>query len=181
MSWNLDTAHSEIQFAVRHLMISKVRGQFETFSGTINLDEATPSNSTIAVEIQVNSVNTRNEQRDQHLKSADFFDAESYPQITFANSKVEQTDEKHARVTGGLTIKGITKDVVLDVTYEGQQTNPFTGQATAGFNATTTINRKDWGIEWNQTLETGGIMVGDEIEINIEVELVKEGELAAVA
>ncbi|BAJ62542.1 YceI family protein [Anaerolinea thermophila] len=172
MSWQIDTAHTQIQFTVRHLMISKVRGWFEKFSGTVNLDESNPENTSVDVVIDAASINTREPQRDAHLRSADFLDAEHYPHLTFKSTRVERTGERTARLYGDLTIRGVTKPVVLDVTFNGMLTNPW-GMTSAGFSATTTINRKDWGLEWNVALEAGGWLVGDEVEIAIEAELIK--------
>lgn len=172
MSWQIDTAHTQIQFTVRHLMISKVRGWFEKFSGTVNLDESNPENTSVDVVIDAASINTREPQRDAHLRSADFLDAEHHPHLTFKSTRVERTGERTARLYSDLTIRGVTKPVVLDVTFNGMLTNPW-GMTSAGFSATTTINRKDWGLEWNVALEAGGWLVGDEVEIAIEAELIK--------
>ena len=174
MSWQVDSTHSEVQFSVRHLMISKVRGQFELFAATVDIDESNPAAASVNVEIQVDSVNTRNEQRDGHLKSPDFFDAGSYPTIRFSSTGYAQTSSNKGKLHGDLTIRDTTKAVTLDVDYSGQSTNPFSGQLTAGFEAHTEINRKDFGLTWNQALETGGVMVGEEVEISIHLELVKE-------
>lgn len=172
MSWQIDTAHTQIQFTVRHLMISKVRGWFEKFSGTVNLDESNPENTSVDVVIDAASINTREPQRDAHLRSADFLDAEHHPHLTFKSTRVERTGERTARLYGDLTIRGVTKPVVLDVTFNGMLTNPW-GMTSAGFSAFTKINRKDWGLEWNVALEAGGWLVDDEVEIAIEAELMK--------
>ncbi|MEJ5314612.1 MULTISPECIES: YceI family protein [Anaerolinea] len=172
MSWQIDTAHTQIQFTVRHLMISKVRGWFEKFSGTVNLDENNLENTTVDVIIDAASINTREPQRDAHLRSADFLDVEHHPQLTFKSTRVERTGENTARLYGDLTIRGMTRPVVLDVTFNGMLTNPW-GMTSAGFSASTRINRKDWGLEWNVALEAGGWLVGDEVEIAIEAELIK--------
>ena len=172
MAWNIDTSHSEILFRVRHMMISHVRGQFNTFSGTIAIDEANPSASSVAVSIDVASINTRDEKRDEHLKSPDFFDAATYPHITFASTALEVTGANTGKIHGDLTIKGVTKPVVLDATFVGKAKSPW-GTTSAGFNASTTINRTDFGLTWNVALETGGILVGEEITIDIELEAVE--------
>ncbi|MFZ9859344.1 MAG: YceI family protein [Roseiflexaceae bacterium] len=172
MAWNIDTSHSEILFTVRHMMISNVRGQFNKFSGTINLDEATPTNSSVDVSIDVASINTRDEKRDGHLTSPDFFDAATYPTITFKSTKVEKTGDTTGKIHGDLTIKGVTKAVTLDATFMGKAKSPW-GTTSAGFNASTKINRTDFGLTWNVALETGGILVGEEISINIELEAVE--------
>lgn len=175
MNWQIDPAHSEIQFSVRHMMISKVRGSFESFSGTVDLDEENPTNSQVEVQIQVDSINTRDAQRDGHLKSADFLNAEEYPLLTFKSNRVEKMSENTARLHGDLTIRGQSRGAVLDVTYNGQAKSPW-GTYSAGFEAKTRINRKEWGLTWNQALETGGVLVGEDIDIAIELELVRQEE-----
>ncbi len=180
MSYQIDQAHSQIQFTVRHMMISKVRGWFEKFDGTVALDEQEPSNSTVDVRIEAASINTRDAQRDAHLRSPDFLDAEKYPYLYFKSTKVEVLDQMHAKLHGELTIKGASRPVVMDVEYSGQAKSPW-GTTSYGFSGTTTINRKDWGLEWNKALETGGWLVGDEITIDIELELVKVVEEAKQA
>lgn len=173
MSWQIDTAHSQIQFTVRHLMISKVRGSFEKFSGTVTLDESAPANTTVDVQIETGSVNTREPQRDGHLRSPDFFNSEAFPLMTFKSKRVDVVDGHHAKLIGDLTIRDVTREVTLDVEYLGQAKSPW-GTTSAGFTATTKINRKDWNLTWNQALETGGVLVGEEVEISIELELVKQ-------
>ena len=172
MAWNIDTSHSEILFSVRHMMISNVRGQFTKFSGNINLDEANPANSSVDVTIDVASINTRDEKRDGHLTSPDFFDAATYPTITFKSTNVEKTGDNTGKIHGDLTIKGVTKAVALDTTFVGKAKSPW-GTTSAGFNASTKINRTDFGLTWNVALETGGILVGEEITITIELEAVE--------
>jgi polyisoprenoid-binding protein YceI len=179
MSWQLDKAHSSVNFSVRHMMISTVRGRFEEFNGTFEVNEANPTQSKIEVEIQTASINTKEAQRDGHLKSPDFFDVEKYPIITFKSKRVEQVADQHVRLVGDLTIKDITKEVALAVEYAGQAKSPW-GTVSAGFNAQTKINRKDWNLTWNVALETGGMLVGDEVTISIELELVKQPEAAPV-
>ncbi|MCB9432051.1 MAG: polyisoprenoid-binding protein [Ardenticatenaceae bacterium] len=175
MSWQIDSAHSEIQFTVRHMMISKVRGRFETFSGTVAYDEANPTNTIVDIAIDTNSINTREGQRDGHLRSPDFFNTELYPAITFQSTQVEQTAENKGKLIGNLTIRDVTKEVALDVTFEGKAQSPW-GTTSIGFSATTKINRKDFNLTWNQALETGGVLVGDDVTINIELELVQQAE-----
>ena len=172
MAWNIDTSHSEILFAVRHMMISTVRGQFNKFSGSINIDEANPANSSVEVTIDVASINTRDEKRDGHLASADFFDAATFPTITFKSSKVEVTGANTGKIHGDLTIKGVTRAVALDTTFTGKAKSPW-GTTSAGFNASTKINRADYGLTWNVALETGGFLVGEDISITIELEAVQ--------
>jgi polyisoprenoid-binding protein YceI len=180
MSWKIDNAHSEINFSARHMMISNVRGRFENFTGTVNFDEQNPTNTTVDVQIETASVNTRDEKRDGHLKSPDFFNAEAYPYMTFKSKRVEVIDPTHARLTGDLTIRDITREVTLDVEYSGLAKSPW-GTTSAGFFAVTKINRKDWDLTWNVALETGGMLVGDEISIHIDLEIVKQPEAEAEA
>jgi polyisoprenoid-binding protein YceI len=175
MAWVIDPAHSEINFSARHMMISTVRGRFEKFSGMVNFDEAEPARTTVNVQIEAASVNTKEAQRDGHLKSPDFFDAAKYPYLTFKSKRVEVKDGHHAKLYGDLTIRDVTKPVVLDVEYAGQAKSPW-GTFSAGFSAQTKINREDWGLTWNQALETGGVLVGKEVTISIEVEIVKQAE-----
>lgn len=179
MLWTIDPAHSRIEFLVRHMMISKVRGVFDQFSGTVALDEENPENTSVEVQIEAASINTRDERRDAHLRSADFFDAENYPYLTFRSKDVKRLGETVARMTGDLTIRGITHVVVMDVEFNGLARSPW-GTESAGFTAHTKINRKDWDLTWNQALETGGVLVGDDIEINIELELIKQPENVGV-
>ena len=179
MSWQIDSSHSHINFTARHMMISKVRGSFESFSGTIDFDEENLTNTSVNIEVDLASVNTRDEQRDGHLKSPDFFDVENHPTMKFVSTRVEQNDGNNGRLYGQLTIKGVTKEVVLDVEYAGIAKSPW-GTVSAGFSANGTINRKEWGLNWNQALETGGVLVGDKINIEIELELVKQTEAETV-
>lgn len=173
MSWKIDPAHSEINFTVRHMMISNVRGRFEKFTGVVNFDEANPTASSVDVEIEAASINTREGQRDTHLKSADFLDAEKYPKLTFKNKNIQMVDANHGKITGDLTIRDISHEVVLDTEFNGKAKGPY-GKNSAGFSATTTINRKDWGLVWNVGLETGGFLVGDDIKVSIELEIIEE-------
>jgi len=175
MSWTIDPAHSQVQFTVRHMMISNVRGRFENFTGTVEFDEKNPSDIKMDIAIDAASINTRDEQRDAHLKSADFLNAEQHPQIIFKSSRAEKVSDDRFKVTGDLTISGITHPVTLDVEYAGTALSPW-GTTSAGFSAHTKISRKEWGLVWNAALETGGVLVGDEIKIEIEVELVKQAE-----
>jgi polyisoprenoid-binding protein YceI len=182
MSWKLDQAHSQITFIVRHMMITNVRGRFETFDTKVDWNEADPTRSSVEVTIDVASINTRDAQRDGHLRSPDFFDAEKYPTITFKSKRIEKIDDARGRIVGDLTIRDVTREVVLDAEFSGQGKNPY-GMTVAGFTTTTKINRKDWGLNWNVALETGGWLVGDEIKIEVELELIKQDvtQPAAVA
>lgn len=179
MSWQLDKAHSSITFSVRHMMISTVRGRFEEFDGTFDVNEADPSQSKIEVVIQAGSITTKEAQRDGHLQSPDFFDVAQYPTLTFKSKRIEKVDDRHIRLTGDLTIKDVTKEVTLTAEYAGQAKSPW-GTVNAGFTGSTKINRKEWGLTWNQALETGGVLVGDEVTINVELELIKQAEAVPV-
>ena len=180
MSWTIDPYHTQIQFTARHMMISKVRGQFEKFSGTVNLDENNPVNTNLDIQIETASVNTREPKRDDHLRSADFFNAEAYPTITFKSKQVKVVDDSHAVLVGDLTIKGVTHEVNMDVEFTGKAKSPY-GKISYGFTGSASINRKDWGLTWNVALETGGWLVSDEIEISVEIELVQVPEAVEAA
>jgi polyisoprenoid-binding protein YceI len=173
MSWKIDPAHAQITFSVRHMMIMNVRGHFDKFTGEVYFDEQNPARSTVEVEIEAASLNTNEPKRDAHLKSADFLDVENYPYIVFRCKRVEVKDDRHGRIIGDLTIRGVTREVVLETGYLGMSQSPW-GTTSAGFSAHTRINRKDWGLTWNVALETGGMLVGDEISIDIDVEIVKQ-------
>ncbi len=179
MTWKIDYSHSTIEFVARHLMIARVRGQFDKFTGDVNLDEANPANTTVSVKVETASINTREQNRDAHLRSADFFDSENTPYLTFESRKVEVLDDNHAALTGDLTIRGTTRPITLKVEYNGRAISPW-GTESAGFSASTRINRKDWGLNWNKALETGGVLVGDDVDINIELEVVKQPETELV-
>jgi polyisoprenoid-binding protein YceI len=180
MSWMIDTHHTQIEFVARHMMITKVHGQFEKFSGEVNLDENNPSNTTVDIQIEMSSVNTRDSKRDDHLRSADFFNVAEYPTMTFKSKTIKTVDGEQAVLVGDLTIKGVTHEVKMDTEFVGKAKNPW-GKMVYGFTGKTRINRKDWGLTWNMALETGGVLVGDEIDISIEIELVKEPEPVAEA
>lgn len=180
MTWTIDNAHSEINFTVRHMMISNVRGQFERFTGTVDFNEEHPAQSSVDVQIEAASINTKEAKRDEHLRSADFLAADQYPYLTFKSQRVEVVDENHGKIHGDLTIRGISRPVVLDVEYSGMAKSPW-GMMSAGFTASTKISRKEWGLEWNAALETGGVLVGDEIKISIELEIIKQPEAQSVA
>lgn len=175
MAYQIDTTHSQVQFTTRHMMIAKVRGWFEKFEGTVELDEENPANTTVNVRIDASSINTREPQRDAHLRSPDFLAADDYPFLVFQSKDVELIDDRNARLIGDLTIRDITREVVLDVEYSGSAKSPW-GTTSYGFSGATVINRKDWNLTWNKTLETGGWLVGEEINIDIELELVKVPE-----
>jgi polyisoprenoid-binding protein YceI len=173
-TWELDPAHTVVEFSAKHMMITTVKGRFTDISGVIHADESDRSKSSVEATIKAASIDTRTEQRDNHLRSADFLDVEQYPEITFTSTRVEPVDKGHLRVTGDLTIRGTTRSVTLDTTFEGRGKDPWGGER-AGFSATTKIDRRDFGLTWNQALETGGVLVGNEIKISIDVQAVKKG------
>lgn len=170
--WTIDAVHSNVEFSIRHLMIATVKGRFSEVAGTVVIDDADPTQSEIDVRIGVASIDTRVAQRDEHLRSADFFDVATFPTLTFKSRKVA-VDDNGLTVTGDLTIRGVSREVVLDVTSHGQQKDPWGGER-AGFEATGKIKRSDFGLTWNQALEAGGVAVGDEVKISIDAELVKQ-------
>lgn len=170
--WDFDLSHSSVNFHVRHLMVSKVHGRFSQWNGTLELDEQDLTNSRLDVAIDAASVDTKEPKRDEHLRSADFFDVATYPQLTFKSTRIEKHGSDY-KVTGDLTIRGITKSVALLVEGGDQVKDPWGGIRT-GFSAKTTVNRKDFGLTWNVALETGGFVVSDKIEITLEIEAVKK-------
>ncbi|MDB5034278.1 MAG: hypothetical protein JWQ98_1519 [Chlorobi bacterium] len=180
MAWNIDPSHSQIQFSVRHMMISNARGRFEEFTGTVDFDPENLENLKVDVTIDVASINTRDPQRDGHLKSPDFFDAEQYPNIAFKSTSVEKAGNNDLRINGDLTIHGVTRPVTLEAEFAGVANSPW-GTTSAGFSAHTKVNRKDFGLVWNQTLETGGLLVGEDVKIELELELVKAPVTETVA
>ncbi len=172
-TWEIDASHSAASFTVRHLMVAKVRGRFGTFAGSLTIAEV-PDDSTASVTIDAASIDTRDEARDAHLRSADFFDVEHHPQLTFVSTGLNRTGATTFELPGELTIRGVTKPVVLDAEYQGTTLDPW-GKARAVFNARTEIDREDWGLLWNVALETGGVLVGKTIKIEIEIEAVHQG------
>lgn len=174
-TWNIDAAHSQAEFTVKHMMITKVRGRFSEVEGTVRLDEEQPSNSAVEVTIDAGSIDTSQEDRDQHLRSGDFLDVESYPELKFRSTSVEGlTLEPGSEFTvkGELTIRGTTKPVELEAIYEGEGQDPWGGSRVA-FSADTSIDRREFGLQWNQALETGGVLVGNEVKIHLEVQAVR--------
>jgi len=178
MAWEFDKAHTSIGFSAKHMMVSTVRGRFESFDGVVDLNEPSPADSHVDVTIDAASVSTNDPRRDGHLKSADFFDAEKYPSITYKSTKVEKLSDEKYRVTGDLTVKNVTREVPLDVTFEGESRD-MQGQRRAGFTITTTINRKEFELNWNVALEAGGWLVGDTIKIEIDTEVFEPAQVAA--
>ncbi len=180
MAWKIDPAHSQLLFTVRHLMVTNVRGEFDKFSGIVEFDVQHPEKSSVDVQIDAASINTKAADRDNHLRSADFLDVANYPTLHFVSKRIVVTDANHGKLIGDLTIRDVTKEVTLDVEYTGSAKTPW-GTTSAGFNAHTKINRKDWNLTWNAPLETGGVLVGDELNVNIEIELTKVEQPAAAA
>jgi polyisoprenoid-binding protein YceI len=176
--WNFDPVHSHVAFSVRHLMISRVNGHFKSWTGTLLLDEDDPSAATVQAEIDAAGIDTREPQRDDHLRSADFLDAQTYPKITFQSTHVDKIDVEHYRVTGDFTIRGVTKPVALDVEFLGRTKDPW-GGVRIGFSAKTSIDRRDYGLKFNMPLEGGGVMVGDKVDITLDIEAVKDTAPAA--
>ncbi len=176
--WQIDPAHSAAHFSVRHLMISNVRGEFTKLTGSAVLDPVDPSKSTVEVTIQAASINTREPQRDEHLRSADFLDVANYPTITFKSKRNEAVELEYFKLTGDLTIRGVTKEVTLDVEGPTPPVKDPWGNVRAGVTASTKINRKDFGLVWNALVEGGGVMVGDEVKITIEAELIQQAPAA---
>ena len=171
-TYTIDPSHTSISFVARHAMVTKVRGAFNDFEGTITIDGENPSNSSAEVTIQAKSIDTRNADRDAHLRSNDFFDMDSYPEITFRSTAIEQVSDSEYRVTGDLTIKGTTKPVTIDFEYTGAATDPF-GNQRIGFEGKTTVNRKDWGVNWNAALEAGGVLVSEKVDLVFDVSAIK--------
>jgi polyisoprenoid-binding protein YceI len=168
-TWTLDAAHSTFGFSVRHMMITTVRGQFSSVSGQLELNGEDPTQSAISLEIETASIGTGNEQRDAHLRSADFFDAENHPKITFVSSGIRATGDDTYDVTGALTIRGVTREVVVKVEEEGRGIDPW-GQSKIAYTASTKIRRTDYGLNWNQALEAGGVLVAEEVKIEVELQ-----------
>jgi polyisoprenoid-binding protein YceI len=174
-TWNIDASHSTIEFAAKHMMITTVKGRLADAKGTITIDEANPDRSSTAVEFDAASLDTRSEQRDQHLRSADFLDVEKYPAISFKSRRVEGARNEPGtsfKVIGDLTVHGVTKEVTLDAVYEGAGKDPW-GGSRVSFSATTKIDRREFGLVWNAALETGGVLVSNEIKVQIEVQAVR--------
>ncbi len=171
--FTIDPAHTQVAFAVRHLMIAAVRGSFRDVQGTVTIDPADPGSVAVDVRVQIASIDTREPQRDAHLKSPDFFDADRFPVMTFHGRRVVGSIDGDFKLVGDLTIRDVTREVAFDVTPEGRTMDPW-GNERAGFSASARISRGEFGLKWNQALETGGVVVGDEVKITIDVELVKQ-------
>lgn len=172
-TWQIDPAHTMVEFIVKHLMISNVKGRFGGVQGTLQLADENYQTARVELTIDAVSIDTREAQRDVHLRSPDFLDADTFPALTFASRRIEGVAGRSFQLVGDLTIRGVTREVMLDVTDLGRQRDPW-GAERAAFSATTAINRKDFGLVWNQALETGGVLVGDEVRITIDAELIKQ-------
>ena len=179
MSWTIDTAHTLLEFSVKHMMIATVRGRFTKFGGNVVIDEQNPERSTAEGWVDIKSIDTHDANRDAHLRSNDFFDADHHPRMTFRSKSVKRAGGDRYKVTGDITIRGTTREIVFDVTYEGENKDPW-GNTRRGFTAQTSFNRKDFGLNWNVALETGGVLVGDQVKVNVELELVYQAEPATV-
>jgi polyisoprenoid-binding protein YceI len=171
--WQVDAAHSAVNLTVRHMVISKVRGHFSKWNAKLALDTADLARSSVEVEIEAASIDTGVADRDAHLRSPDFLDAQKYPALRYRSRRVEAASKERLRVVGDLTIRDVTREVVLDVEYGGQGKDPW-GNQRVGFTATTSINRKDFGLTWNQALETGGVLVADRVDIEIELQAIRQ-------
>jgi len=176
--WNIDLTHSGVNFSIRHMVVSKVRGRFTKFTGVLNLDDEDITRSVVEATIDASSIDTGTEQRDAHLKSADFFDVEKYPELRFRSTRIEKLDDDRYRVVGQLTIRDVTREVALDVEGGGRAKDPW-GNERTGFVAKTTLDRKDFGLRWNQALETGGVLVGDRVDVELDVQGVKAAAVQA--
>jgi polyisoprenoid-binding protein YceI len=174
-AWRVDPTHSHVEFAVRHLMISTVKGRFADVSGALIGDETDPEHASIELTIPIAGIDTRESQRDAHLRSADFFDSEHHPAITFRSTKIVRAGGDRFTVTGDLTIRGVSKAITLTVDTGGRVRDPWGGER-VGYSATARINRKDFGLNWNQALETGGVLVGDQVTVSVELELVRASD-----
>lgn len=171
--WAVDYAHSTIDFTVKHMMISKVKGSFQNFEAELEADPQDLTDANISFIVDASSISTKNDDRDNHLRSADFLDVEQYPKITFVSKSVTKAGNNEYNVTGDLTIRGVTKEETFKATFEGISKNPMSGAETAGFSAEGTVKRSNYGLTWNAALETGGVLVGDEIKFTVELEASK--------
>ena len=170
--YSLDVAHTRIGFTARHAMVTSVRGSFQDFEGTAHLDAVDPARSSAQLSIKVASITTGQEQRDAHLRSPDFFDVETYPEITFVSTSAERVDDDTYRLSGDLTVKDVTRPVSIDFTFNGSAKDPY-GNLRAGFEGRATVNRKDWDLTWNAALETGGFLVSDKVKLEFDISAVK--------
>jgi len=178
MSWLIDSVHSHVGFSVKHMMVTTVRGQFKSYTGTLQLDTEDFTRSTFEGEIDVASIETGNADRDNHLRANDFFDVPNHPKITFKSTRIESKGDGEYVVYGDLTIRGVTKPVALDVEYAGKSKNPY-GKTVAGFSVRGTVNRKDFGVNFNAVLDTGGVAVGEKVKIELDAQAVLAEDAAA--
>lgn len=174
-AWRIDPAHSSVEFGIKHMMFTTVKGRFAAFTGRVVMDEAESARSSVEVEIDAASVDTRDAQRDAHLRSPEFFDAETYPTLRFRSTRVERRADGGLEIAGDLTIRDVSRPAVLETTYNGRGTTPF-GHEVAGFTAETRLNRKDYGLNWNAAVEAGGWLVGNEVRITLEIQAAREGQ-----
>lgn len=179
--WDIDAAHSTAQFSVRHMMVTTVRGQFDKVSGKVTLDEKNPTKSAVDFKIDAASINTREPKRDEHLRSPDFFDVKKFPDITFTSTKIAKAGKDKYKVTGDLTMHGVTKPITLQVSAPATEMKSPFGQTVRGASATGKLNRKDFGLNWNKALEAGGVLVGDEVTVDVDLELVRKDQASAEA
>jgi polyisoprenoid-binding protein YceI len=177
-NWNIDAAHSGIHFSVRHMLVSKVRGRFAKYTGAVKIDDGDITRSAVEVTIDASSVDTGTPERDAHLRSPDFFDVEKFPVLRFQSKRIDKLSDDRYRVLGDLTIRDVTREVPLEVEYGGQTKDPW-GNERAGFVARTSVDRKDFGLRWNQALEAGGVLVGDRVDIELDVQAVKTAAVQA--
>ena len=173
MAWEIDPAHSQATFSVKHMMISTVRGQFKVLSGHLHIDEQQPANSWVDAQVETASIDTRDPNRDAHLRSPDFFEADKYPTLTFKSTKIERTGEHEYDVTGDLTMHGVTKPVTFKAEYNGHGKDPY-GQTRVALGAKAKVNRRDFGLNWNQALESGGVLVSEMVNIEIDLSAVQK-------
>lgn len=171
-TYSIDNTHSEIGFTVRHMMFAKVRGQFKTWTSQFTYDAEHPEKSSLQVEVDTASIDTREPQRDGHLRGADFFDTDKFPKATFVSKRIEGAGKNKYKVVGDLTLRGVTKELTLDVEATGGGTDPW-GNSRLGFAAKASINRSEWGLTWNQAIEAGGVLVSDKVELDVEVQVVQ--------
>jgi polyisoprenoid-binding protein YceI len=181
MTWAIDAAHSQATFSVRHMVVSTVRGQFNVLSGQLQIDEEHPENSWVEAVVDVASIDTRDERRDGHLRSPDFFDVEQFPKITFKSAKVTRVGDQDYKITGDMTMHGVTESITFDAEYAGQVQKDAFGLQRAGLTAKTTINRKDFGLNWNVALEAGGVMVSEKVTIEIDLAAVQQAPVEQAA
>ncbi|MFE3602354.1 YceI family protein [Streptomyces sp. NPDC059096] len=177
-AYTIDPAHSTISFTVRHAMVTNVRGTFTEHEGTLHLDGADPANSTASIDVSIASIDTGAPDRDGHLRSADFFDSETFPAMTFRSTAAERIDAETYRITGDLTIKDVTRPLSIDLEFHGSATDVY-GNERVGFEGSATILRSDWGLTWNAALETGGVMVSDKVKLGFDISAIKQGPEAA--